>query len=129
MGGFVYGGKFEQMMNEFCSPKNIAATARKFKELEKQYGGYAFGKFAKFFLPNPDEFANWEKDAGAIDAPIRRRLTEVISTNLNSASPMPMLLKVGDNVDQTHDLEVKVFAHNNSIYIGLLMLCPNPELK
>ncbi len=40
-----------------------------------------------------------------------------------------MMLKVGDNVDTSHDLIVNVFAYNGSIYIGLLMLCPNPELK
>jgi hypothetical protein len=129
MAGFVYGGKFEQIINELCSPKNIADTAGKFAELEKKYGAYTFGKFIKYMLPRPEEFANWEKDAGGISAPIRHRLTEVISTNLKSASPMPMLLKVGDNVDSTHDLEVKVFAHKHHIYIGLLMLCPNPELK
>jgi hypothetical protein len=48
-----YSGRFEQFMNEICSPQNIAATAEKFKELEKQYGTYTFGKFAKLFLPNP----------------------------------------------------------------------------
>jgi hypothetical protein len=129
MGGFVYSGKFEQMMNELCSPKNIAATARKFAELEKQYGSYSFGKFVKYTISKPEEFANWEKDAGSISEPIRKRLTEIISTNLRSASPMPVVLKVGDNVDATHDLNVKTFAHNGHIYIGLHMLCPNPELK
>ncbi len=129
MGAFTYGGSFEKTMNEFCSPGNIAATASRFAELEKQYGGYTFGKFVKYFLPKPDEFANWDQDSGAIAEPIRQRLAEVISTNLKSASPLPMLLKVSDNVDDTHDLIVKVFAHNNAMYIGIHMLCPNPELK
>lgn len=129
MAGIVYGGTFETMMNEFCGPNNIAATARRFVELEKQYGSYTFGKFVKYFLPKPDEFANWDQDSGGIAEPIRQRLTDVISTNLKSASPMPMLLKVGDNVDDTHDLIVKVFAHGGCIYIGLHMLCPNPALK
>lgn len=129
MSGFVYGGRFEQMMNEFCSPKNIAGTARKFTELEKQHGSYTFGKFVRYFLPRPEEFANWDKDAGGISEPVRSRLTEIISTNLKSASPLPMLLKVGDNVDATHDLIVKTFAHNGHVYIGLHMLCPNPEMK
>jgi len=124
-----YSGTFEQMMNEFCSPENIAATAARFKELEKQYAPYTFGKFVKYFLKNPQQFANWDGDAGSIPQPIRDRLTAIISTNLNSANPLPMLLKVGDNVDATHDLIVKVFAYNGSIYIGLHMLCPNPELK
>jgi hypothetical protein len=39
------------------------------------------------------------------------------------------MLKVGDNVDASHDLLVEVFAYKGSIYIGLLMLCPNPALK
>ena len=129
MSGLVYGGSFEKMMNEFCSPGNIAATARRFSELEKQYGGYTFGKFVKHFLPKPDEFAGWDQDSGAIAEPIRQRLTDVISTNLKSASPLPMLLKVGENVDGTHELHVKTFAHGGHIYIGLHMLCPNLSLK
>jgi hypothetical protein len=129
MAGLVYGGRFEQIMNEFCSPGNIAATAKRFAELEKQYGPYTFGKFAKLLLPDPNEFANWERDAGGITDSIRQRLTEVISTNLKSASPLPMMLKVGDNVDASHDLLVEVFAYKGSIYIGLLMLCPNPALN
>ncbi|HEX9470857.1 MAG TPA: hypothetical protein VF957_15085 [Bradyrhizobium sp.] len=129
MGGFVYGGRFEQMMNEHCSPKKIGATAKKFAKLEKQHGDYAFGKFAQHFLPKPEEFSNWSKDAGAIPESIRKRLTEVISTNLKSKSPMPMMLKVGDNVDATHDLHVKTFAHKGHMYIGVHMLCPNTSLK
>src|SRR3981081_3320061 len=116
MAGLVYGGRCEQVMNQFCSPGNIAATAEKFKELEKRYGAYIFGKFARLFLPNPEEFANWEHDAGGISEPIRRRLTEIISTNLKSAPPVPMVLKVGDNVDATHELHVKAFAHSGHIY-------------
>jgi hypothetical protein len=129
MAGFVYGGKFEQMLNKFCSPDNIAATATKFTGLEKQHGPYNFGKFARLFMPNPDEYENWEKDAAGIPEPIRNRLTEIISANLRSATPLPVVLKVGDNVDTTHELIVKAFAHNSHIYIGIHMLCPNPELK
>jgi hypothetical protein len=39
-----------------------------------------------------------------------------------------MVLKVGENVDARHYLHVKAFAHSGHIYIGLHMLCPNPEL-
>jgi hypothetical protein len=129
MAGVVYGGKFEQMMNELCKPSNIAATAKKFADLEKQHGPYNFGKFARLLMPNPTDFANWEKDAAGIPDPIRDRLTEIISANLRSATPLPVVLKVGDNVDTTHELIVKAFAHNGNIYIGIHMLCPNPELK
>lgn len=123
-----YSGPFENLINEFCNPANILTTAGRFAELEKQYGPYTFGKFAKLLLKNPDEFKNWERDAGGIPASIRQRLTEVIATNLKSKSPLPMMLKVGANVDTSHDLIVEVFAYKGSIYIGLLMLCPNPEL-
>ena len=129
MGGFVYSGNFERTMNDLCSPKNIAATARKFAELEKQYGPYSFGKFVKYTISKPEEYANWEKDVGEIPEGIQNRLTEVISTNLRSASPMPVVLKVGDNVDATHDLHVKTFAHHGQLHIGLHMLCPNSDLK
>ena len=129
MSGVVYGGKFEQTMNELCHPNNIAGTAKRFAELERQNGPYSFGKFARLLMPNPDEFENWEKDAGGIPEPIRNRLTEIISANLRSATPSPVILKVGDNVDDTHELIVKAFAHNRHVYIGIHMLCPNPGLK
>ena len=129
MAGIVYGGRFEQTMNQLCSPRNVVATAKRFADLEKQHGPYSFGKFAKLLMPNPDEFANWEKDAGGIPEPIRNRLTEIISANLRSATPLPVVLKVGDNVDDTHELSVKAFPHGGNVYIGIHMLCPNPELK
>ena len=40
-----------------------------------------------------------------------------------------MMLKVGDNIDATHDLHVRTFVYGGHIYIGLHILCPNPELK
>ena len=79
-------------------------------------------------MPNPGQFANWDKDAGGIPEPIRNLLTEIISTNLRSATPLPVVLKVGENVDATHELIVKTFAHNGHIYIGIHMLCPNTSL-
>jgi hypothetical protein len=42
---------------------------------------------------------------------------------------MPMVRKVSENVDDTHDLHVSVFAYNGQIHIGLLMLCPNTSLR
>jgi hypothetical protein len=128
MGGLVYSGKFEKMMNELSSPQNIPATAKRFAELERQNGPYSFGKFVKL-IAQATEYANWEKDVGEIPESVQNRLTDIIATNLRSASPMPVVLKVGENVDATHDLYVRTFAHNGHIYIGLHMLCPNSELK
>ena len=128
MSGLVYGGKFEEIMNELSSPDNVAATAKKFTELEKQYGPYSFGKFAKLTTSQAGDYTNWEKDAGAIPQAIQDRLTEIISTNFRSASPMPMMLKVGDNIDTTHELHVRNFVYNGQLYIGLHMLCPNSDL-
>ena len=139
MGGFTYSGKFEEHINELYSPKNIGKTAKKFKQYEKENGPYAFGKFTKFLVPKKENWANeagatdghdkWEKHSGAIPKAIRDKITEVISTNLRSAKPMPLVLKVGENVDGTYDLKVRLFAHADQMHIGLHMLCPNSSLK
>jgi hypothetical protein len=137
MGGLVYGGKFEQHINELYSPKNIGETAKKFKEYEKQNGPYSFGKFTKFLVPDKanwtseagDGHGGWDKHSGAIPEAIRNKITEVIATNLRSEHPLPLVLKVGENVDHSHDLHVKTFAHNGHMHIGLHMLCPNTSLK
>ncbi len=139
MGGLTYSGKFEDRINELYSPKNIGKTAKKFKEYEKKNGPYAFGKFTKVLVPKKEDWADesgatgghdkWEKHSGAIPKAIRDKITEVISTNLRSAKPMPLVLKVGENVDGTHDLKVRLFTHNGQMHIGLHMLCPNSSLK
>jgi hypothetical protein len=139
MAGLVYSGKFEEHINELYSLKNIGKTAKKFKQYEKENGPYAFGKFTKFLVPKKENWANepgtteghdrWEKHSGALPKAIRDKITEVISTNLRSAKPMPLVLKVGENVDATHDLKVRVFAHNGQMHLGLHMLCPNSSLK
>jgi hypothetical protein len=139
MAGFTYGGKFEQHINELYSPKNIKQTAKKFKEYEKQHGPYKFGQqFTKMIVPKEkwaDEsgstagHAKWEKHSGAIPAPIRNKLTRLIAKNLRSAKPKPMVLKVGENIDASHDLHVKTFKHKGHEHVGLHMLCPNTSLK
>ena len=128
MGGLVYGGKFEKLMNELSSPENVAATAQNFRDLEKKYGPYSFGKFVKLATPQASEYTNWEADAGEIPQAIQDRLTEIIATNFRSDSPMPMMLKVGENIDTTHELYVRNFVYNGQLYIGLHMLCPNSDL-
>jgi hypothetical protein len=137
MGGLVYGGKFEQHINELYSPKNIKETAKKFKEYEKRHGPYEFGKFTKVLVPDKknwtseagDGHSSWEKHSGGIPEPIRKKITEVIATNLRSPHPLPLVLKVGENVDHSHDLHVRTFSHNGHMHIGLHMLCPNTSLK
>jgi hypothetical protein len=140
MGGFVYGGKFEKKINELYSPKNIHDTARKFAEYEKQHGPYKFGHgYTKHIVPKAADWADdsgstaghekWEKHAGDMPEHIRNRLTEVISSNLKSTHPLPMVLKVGENVDATHDLHVRTFVHEGHVHIGMHVLCPNTALK
>lgn len=139
MGGLVYGGKFEQQINHIHSPEKVQETAKKFKELEKQHGSYSFGKFAKYLVPNEKDWADdkgstrghdtWEKHSGAIPEAIRHKITDVIATNLRSAHPLPLVLKVGENVDDSHDLRVKTFAYKGHMYLGLQVLCPNTSLK
>jgi hypothetical protein len=140
MAGLVYGGKFEQHINHLYSPENIHETAKKFKEHEQKNGKYSFGdKFTKDLVPDQKNWAddkgstqghgNWEKHSGGIPPAIRDKITEVISTNLRSAHPLPLVLKVGENVDNTHDLHVKTFAHKGHMHLGLHILCPNSSLK
>ena len=140
MGGLVYGGKFEKHINELYSSKNIHKTAKKFAEYEKKHGPYKFGQqYTKMLVPKTEHWqdekgstvghAKWEKHSGDIPEKIRSKLTKVIRTNLRSAKPLPMVLKVGENVDHSHDLHVKKFKHNGHDHIGLHMLCPNPALK
>jgi hypothetical protein len=140
MAGLVYGGKFEQHINHLYSPENINETAKKFKEHEQKHGKYSFGdKFTKDLVPDQKNWADdkgsteghgsWERHSGGIPEAIRSRITDVISTNMRSAHPLPLVLKVGENVDNTHDLHVKTFAHKGHMHIGLHILCPNSSLK
>src|SRR3974390_44219 len=110
MSGLVYSGKFEKKINELYSPKNIHDTAKKFAEYEKQHGPYKFGHgYTKHIVPKADDWSegsttahkDGKKPWGEVPEHIRNRLTEVISANLKSAHPLPMVLKVGENVDHT----------------------------
>jgi len=44
--------------------------------------------------------------------------TDVVSANLRSEHPLPLVLKVGENVDQAHDLHVRTFAHDGHMHNG-----------
>jgi hypothetical protein len=135
----TYGGKFEQHLNELYSPKNIKETAKKFKEYEKQHGPYKFGQqYTKVIVPKKKWASEsgstaghdkWEKHSGAIPAAIRNKLTRIVAKNLRSAKPKPMVVKVGENVDHSHDLHVRTFRHKGHEHIGLHMLCPNSSLR
>jgi hypothetical protein len=129
MAGVVYSGKFEQTVNDLLNHNNVAATSKKFTQLETQHGPYSFGKFAKLLMLNSGQLTNWDQDAGGIPAPICYRLTEIFSTNSRSATLLPVVLKVGENVDATHGLIFKTFAHKGSIDSGIHMLCPNTSLN
>ena len=135
----IYGDEFEKNMNVLTSPSNIKETARKFREFEKTNGPCSFGMFAKALMPRPADWADeygstkgynkWEKHAGAIPKQVTERITSVVFANYRSDNPLPVLLKVGANVDATYDVQVRSFAFDGHEYIGILMLCPNPALK
>jgi hypothetical protein len=140
MAGFTYGGNFEQTIDELYSPKNIAETARKFAEYEKQHGPHSFGQnYTKFLVPKPEsgrtipdrpmDTANGRRIPPRYPRRSVNRITGVISANLRSDKPLPMVLKVGENVDASHDLHVRTFAHKSQVHIGLHMLCRNTSLK
>ena len=130
------GGKFEQTCNELLSPDRIAGTAAQFKKMATDR--YQFGELLKKFIPNKPDWASadgkaggfdiWEASVAEISDDVRKKLTQVFYDNLSAQKPQPMMLKVGSNVDDTHDLIVRKFRHGGHDYIGILMLCPNPAL-
>jgi hypothetical protein len=138
--GIIYSDQFERNFNNLTSPANIEATAKKFVEFEKTHGSaYSFGMFAKALLPRPADWADeygstkgyhdWEKHSGKIPKELRERLTAVTFANYRSENPLPVVLKIGTNVDASYDVQIKNFVHDGIEYIGVLMLCPNPALK
>jgi len=134
LNGIVYGGgKFEATCNALLGPDQIDQTATRFKALAK--GKYEFGQLLKQFIPRRSDWANssgrdegydgWEASVADISEDVRDELTELFYDNLSSDDPVPMMLKVGQNVDDSHELHVKEFTHNGVDYIGILLLCPN----
>jgi hypothetical protein len=132
--GIVYaGGKFEMTCNDLLSPARIKDTANQFKAMAKDK--YQFGQLLKKFIPQQADWANgdgrnngydtWDRSVAEIPADVRDELTSVFYDNLSSDNPLPMMLKVGQNVDDSHELIVKEFAYGGYDYIGILMLCPN----
>jgi hypothetical protein len=132
--GIVYaGGKFETTCNDLLSPARIQDTAAKFKAMATDK--YKFGQFLKQFIPvkanwdNADGRGNgydkWDASVAEIPNDVRDQLTKLFFDNLSSANPQPMMLKVGQNVNDAHELQVKPFTYNGVYFIGILMLCPN----
>jgi hypothetical protein len=74
-------------------------------------------------------YGTWEKHSGGIPKEFRDQLTEVIASNLRSENPRPMRIKIGENVDGSHDLQIRAFTHEGIEHIGILMHCPNPALQ
>ncbi len=132
--------EFENNFNTMMGPAKIEATAKKFIEFEKEHGAtYKFGMFAKALLPRAADwadqygstkgFTNSEKHFGKIPAELSSQISSAIFANLRSTDPIPVMLKVGTNVDASYDVRIKNFAHEGIEYLGVLMLCPNPALK
>jgi hypothetical protein len=139
MGG-IYSDEFENNFNTMMTPANIKATAQKFIDFEKRHGAtYKFGMFAKALLPRPADWADeygstkgfndWEKHSGKIPKELSEQISSAIFANLRSVEPLPVILKVGINVDASYDVRIKNFMHDDIEYVGVLMLCPNPALK
>jgi hypothetical protein len=127
----LYGGQFQDAMNALYSSENIQNTANRVKELEAQLNTpFTPGKFNRFLLdqtvlPTNFSFDKFEQDFATIPQYLRDRVGDVMRTNFHSQDPLPVLAKVSENVDQTHDVVIKTFEHNGRVYIGILYLCPN----
>ena len=127
----LWGGKFEDAMNELFSSKNIKDTALRIIELERTHGPYEVGKFNKYLLPEkfdwpvkdgPDAF---KKDFTQIPELLRQRLSDVLRANIHSPNPLPVFYRTSENVDQSHDIIIRPFVYNDKVYLGVLYLCAN----
>jgi hypothetical protein len=59
---------------------------------------------------------------------IRAKITDIVSTNLRSSNPTPIVLKVGENVDDSYDVLVRTFEKDGITHTGLHVLVPNSSL-
>jgi len=132
--GLIYGGGvFEQTCNDLLSPAKIQHTAGRFKAIATDT--YQFGRLLKQFIPDKLNWSNadgrgngfdvWDRSVAEIPNDVRDELTKLFYDNLASDDPQPMMLKVGQNVDDSHELIVKDFTYGGVDYIGILLLCPN----
>lgn len=137
MNGITYGGgRYEESFNEILGAPRIKQTAQHFRKLVAERGGkYEFGSVAKMFVPNRKNWENgqgsdigfdlWEVSVAGIPQAERDKLTTMILENLTLENPTPMVLKVGQNVDNSHEVRIKRFNVKGQDYIGIHMLCPN----
>jgi hypothetical protein len=133
----MYGGQFQDAMNKLFSSENVRETAKRIIELEKTYGPFEVGKFNRHLVPStalPSEFTTnggWEKfeaDFFSFPESMRKSVSEVLRQNFLSDSPLPVYYRTSVNVSPTHDMIVKPFSANGTLYLGVLYLCPNPKL-
>jgi hypothetical protein len=137
---YIYGGGFQNAINVMYSPDNIVNTAAQVRELETPRNLFEPGKFvlklldmnrdllrrAGTVVPADFNSAAFNKDFSTIPTALRRKAAVVMRANFYSDNPLPMLTKVSENVDQTHDVVIKPFVDKKGIlYIGILFLCPN----
>jgi hypothetical protein len=73
--------------------------------------------------------AKFEQHINHLYSPENIHETAKKLANLRSAYPLPLVLKVGENVDNTHDPHVKTFAYKGHMHLGLHILCPNSSLR
>jgi hypothetical protein len=133
----LYGGAFQNAMNDLFSSVNVRETAKRIIELEKTYGPFEVGKFNRYLVPDfalPAEFtsnggwAKFEADFFSFPEAMRKSVSEVLRQNFLSDTPLPVHYRTSVNVSPTHDMAVKPFTANGTLYLGVLYLCPNPNL-
>jgi hypothetical protein len=135
----IYGGKFNDAMNDIYSPNKIKGTADLIiNTLEKQLNmTFTPGKFNRYLLLDktilpqgfgPSDFDKFEADFATIPQAKRKMVADKLRANFISDTPLPIYCKVEDNIDDTHDVIIKNFTSKSGVaYIGVLYLCPNPS--
>jgi hypothetical protein len=135
--GGIYAGAFETALNLRFGKVGVANTAAALRNFESQHGPYKFGNWARHLMPNQkdwstdgtsDGYENWLRNAMTVPENLAQQITDAIRTCLlESDPPKPMFFKIGDNLDDTHDLLIKTMVYDGTEYTAIRLLCPNPK--
>ena len=136
--GGIYAGTFEASLNQLFGQAGVAKTAAALRNFESRSGQqYRFGNWALSLMPDQknwstdgktEGYKNWVSNAGTVPDEIAQQITDTIRfCLLMSDPPKPMFFKIGDNLDSTHEVVIKIIKFNGTAYTTVRLLCPNPN--
>jgi hypothetical protein len=135
--GGIYAGTFEASLNLRFGKAGVAKTAEALRKFESLHGQYKFGNWAQSLMPAQQDWStdgktegydNWQRNAMTVPDVLAQQITDAIRYCLiTSNPPRPMFFKIGDNLDDTHDLVIKPYVYDGTEYVAVRLLCPNPN--